>query len=78
MILVLHKELIKKGNSTVSALSKIFKEYWTVNLQTGWKTHFLSIFGFNVNDFYSSLSKYRLNMGEVLPDVFPKISEYSY
>ena len=78
MTLVLHKELVAKGDSVTTAFSKIFKEYWATNLQDDWKTPFHNVFGFTVDEFYSMLSNYQLDIDSVLLDSYPSISDYAH
>ena len=78
MTLVLHKELVSRGDSNTTAFSKIFKDYWQENIKENWRRRFETIFNFSVESFYSMIANYELDMDKVLPDNYPLIREYAH
>ena len=69
MVLVLAKELIELGHSEEDAFKMIFKDFMLTGVKnSNWENYFLEIFGFSVDDFYTSLQLYPLNLQDVIPN----------
>ena len=68
MVLVLAEELIELGHSEEDAFKMIFKDFMLTGVKnSNWENYFLEIFGFSVDDFYTSLQLYPLNLQDVIP-----------
>jgi hypothetical protein len=68
MVLVLVKELQKKGSTESEAFKLVLKDYWLRNpTDNNWKTVFLEVFNISVDQFYSSLKGYTNDIKTVLP-----------
>ena len=67
-ILVLAKELQKKGYSEISAFKLILKEFTEKQpIEEDWESRFKVLFQFPVESFYHKLSTYAPNIASVLP-----------
>ena len=68
MVLVLAKELMDLGYSEESAFNMIFQEFMLTGAKnSNWENYFLETFGFTVDEFYTSLQSYSLNLQNVVP-----------
>ena len=68
MVLVLAKEIIELGYSEEDAFKMIFEEFMLTGAKnSNWENYFVEIFGFSVDEFYTSLQLYALNLQDVLP-----------
>ena len=68
MVLVLVKELQKKGSTESEAFKLVLKDYWLRNpTDNNWKTVFLEVFNISVDEFYTNLKSYTNDIKTVLP-----------
>ena len=68
LTLALVKELEANGSSTETAFKIVLKNFWLNNPSNlNWKTKFQEVFGFDVESFYSNLSKYSADPSNVYP-----------
>ena len=68
LTLALVKELEANGASTENAFKIVLKDFWLNNPSNlNWKTKFQEVFGFDVESFYSNLSKYSADPSNVYP-----------
>ena len=68
MVLVLSKELIELGHSEEDAFKMIFKDFMLTGAKNSdWENYFEEVFGFSVNDFYTSLQSYSLDLVDIVP-----------
>jgi hypothetical protein len=68
MVLVLVKELQKKGSTESEAFKLVLKDYWLRNpTENNWKTIFLEVFNISVDEFYTNLKSYTNDIKTVLP-----------
>ena len=68
MVLVLVKELQKKGSTESEAFKLVLKDYWLRNpTDNNWKTVFLEVFNISVDEFYTNLKSYTNDIKTALP-----------
>ena len=68
MILILAKELIELGHTEEDAFKMIFKNFMLSGANnSNWENFFADTFGFTVDDFYTSLQSYVLDLEDVVP-----------